>query len=138
MWRIQQISTPANMAMLAVNLTLTVTAYIKWRFGSSYIGIIVAFLILAGIIGTVGWAWDRLRMWHEQNVVNVERNPYNERKMSPKEVYENQIIWVPILEHLGNKKASDIMARWTKEQLEADPSLKSRVEEMREHFEHDT
>lgn len=138
MWRLQQVAQPANMAMLAVTLTLTVTSYIKWRFENPYIGAILTFVILASIIGTFGWTWDRIRMWHEQNVVNVERNPYQMLKMTPKEVYCNQVLWIPLFDYIGNEEGAEIFRRWNKEQLEADPNLRIMVEKMREHFKHDT
>jgi len=132
MWWMQQISQPANMAMLALTLTLTVTNYIKWRFENPYIGMILTFLILASIIGTFGWTWDRIKMWHEQNVVNVERNPYQMLKMTPKEVFSYQTWWFPWLKQQGDegKRTVELWEKWVKAQLDSDPHLKKQVQEM--------
>lgn len=131
LWRLQQISQPVNTAMLALTLTLTVAAFIHWRFENPYIGIMLTFLAIVCAIALVGWSWDRVRMWHEQSVVSVERNPFFMHKMNPKEVAIYKFLWLPLLRELGKPELADAWEEWVDGQVAADPILEQRVRELR-------
>lgn len=134
LWRLQQIGPPVNTVMIALTLTLTITAYIHWRFTSTYIGFFVTFLALSCAIALFGWSWDRVRMWHEQSVVTVERNPFFMHKMSPKELTVYKCLWIPLLREIGKDDLADGFTAWIDGQIAADPILEQRVKEIQAHY----
>jgi len=58
-WRVQQIAMIASLSLLAVNLALTANQYIEWRFSNSYIGTSIVLVVLAFLIWTFGYVWDK-------------------------------------------------------------------------------
>jgi len=122
MWRVQQVSQPLTLALMAVNLSLTVFGLIKWRedslLSTSYIGVTLILLLLALVIMTFALIWDlRLKMWRDQATVLVEKNPYSKEKMSAKEIAIIGLLWIPLLEDIGKrdpkaKVAADAMRGW--------------------------
>ena len=134
-WRIQQIATLTSLVLMVLTYMTVLSDKIQWRVGNLYTTYLLTLGLIGGSILSAAYLWDKkARMWNEQAVVGVERNPYAELKMVPKEVFTNQVVWIPLLESTGNLKASHILKKWTDEQLEADPVLKARVERIKEHF----
>lgn len=105
MWRLQQVAQLVTLALLAVNLALTLYKYMSWRsvpFDSPYTGIPVLLLILAAIVWGFAIIWDiRMKMWREQATVLVERNPYVKEKMSSKEIALISMFNLPLVEKLA-------------------------------------
>lgn len=120
-WRIQQVSQVVTIVMLSITLAGVVFDLIQWRLeGSIFFNSWVMIPILVAMIGLVIWTfsiwWDlSMKMWREQATVLVERNPYNKEKMSPKEIAVYGLIWLPVIEKLG----------------ETDPKLKAQAEALR-------
>ena len=142
LWRTQQISQPFSLVMLAITLALTLNAYIEWRFSNTYIGIIIALVTLVAIVLITGYLWDKVRMWHEQSVVGVERNPFNMHKMAPKEIIMYLKFHIPILAFISEFTkddelkivASDLKV-WCNDQMTKDPNLRVSVDELlKQHF----
>ena len=146
-WRTQQIAAIFSMIMLALTLTLQVNLYIEWRFSNTYIGIIITLVILASIILFAGYAWDKKgRMWHEQSVVGVERNPFNVHKMAPKEVVMYLKFHVPVLDFISESTYDDELRTklkatatdlkvWCDDQMVKDPNLRASVVDLlKQHF----
>lgn len=106
MWRVQQVAQILTIALLAVNLTLTLYQYMQWRegtfFATPYVGGLLILLTLAAGIWIFAFIWDmRLKMWREQMTVIVEKNPFTKEKMTPKEIAMVHIVWLPLLERAG-------------------------------------
>lgn len=148
-WRTQQIGAISTLIITAITLTLSVSDKIEWRVGHPYISIMLTFSLLACIILFAGWAWDKkLQMWKEQNVVNVERNPYYLFKQTPKEIASYELLWFPIAETLAEvsdklglpERAKDMRlfvkryGGWCNEQVASDPILKRQVDELSEYL----
>jgi hypothetical protein len=147
-WRVQQIGAVSTLVITAITLTLTVSNKIEWRFENPYMSVILTFILLASVIASLGYAWDKGRMWHEQNVVNVERNPYNIKKMTPKEIVGYTELWFPkiraikgIAEKLGlEKEAKDLdqvlreFEPWCEEQLKGDSVLAEQTRTLQEYL----
>lgn len=121
-----------TLLLLAINLSLQVYAMVSWRgaiFGESYVAIPLILVLLSGIIWFSAYVWDvRMKMWREQVMVAIERNPYAKEKMSAKEIATFEMLWVPILEDLGQhnpvlKKNADWMKRWLERSSKDDPVL---------------
>ena len=130
-WRVQQISMIASLTLLAVNLALTTNQYIAWRFSNSYIGTLVVLVILAILIWTFGYVWDRkLKLWKEQMVVSIERNPYSTMHMTPKEMVSHITIWIPWLRERKMDAEADIWQKIVDWNLVTDPSLKEIIDTM--------
>ena len=130
-WRVQQIAQISSIIMLALTLTLQVNSYIEWRFSNTYQGIILVLLLLATVILSAGYAWDRkLRMWREQVQVSVERNPYTTTKMTPKELIGYETIWIPFLEMHGFKAQADAYRKWIAHEKK-DPETKKNLDALR-------
>ncbi len=106
LWRLQQVAQLLTLVLLALNLALQVFGLIKWRedspLSTSYIGVPLILLFLAMIIWTFAIIWDlRLKMWRDQAAVLVERNPYTKEKMMSKEVVVMSLVYLPLMEKLG-------------------------------------
>jgi len=146
-WRTQQIAAIFSLIMLAIGVSLQVNFYIEWRFSNTYIGIILALSVLAAIILFAGYIWDKKgRMWHEQMVVSVERNPFNVHKMAPKEVVMYLIFHIPILNFISESTDDDELKHrlkstaidlkvWSDDQMAKDPNLRASVDDiLKQHF----
>ena len=130
-WRVQQIASIFSLIMLALTLTLQVNEYIEWRFSNTYMGIVLTLMVLAAIIMSAGYAWDRkLKMWREQIQVSVERNPYTTRKMTPKEIIGYENLWIPFLERNNQKAEADAYRKWITHEKK-DPETLKNYEELR-------
>jgi hypothetical protein len=138
LWRAQQ-----SGAIISISLLGTLTAasvhndYLRertnnWNLGQANVlgGLLITmFLVFAGVF-MVGFAFDRLKFWKEQNVVGVERNPYGSYKLSAKEIWWIRI-WSASIE-AGNpgpeqNKLVAFFAQWVDRSLEDDPVLKQEV-----------
>lgn len=101
-WRVQQIGAISTLLITAMTLAIVVSDKLMLREVLSFaVGPLIAFGILASMVMALGWLWDRkFQMWKEQNVVNVERNPYYVFKMNPKEVVGYTDLWFPKIRSL--------------------------------------
>jgi hypothetical protein len=144
MWRIQQVAQILTIALLAVNLTLTVYSYMEWRegtwFGTPYIGGTLILLALAAGIWTFAIIWDiRLKMWREQMTVVAEKNPFAKEKMTPKEITMVHILWLPVLERLGKddpkvKEYADALRYWARRSMTEDRIAQAEVRKILEYI----
>jgi len=144
MWRLQQVSQPLTLALLAINLSLTVFSLIKWREGSllssSWIGVPLILLLLAMVIWSFAIIWDlRLKMWRDQATVLVERNPYSKEKMSSKEVVVYGLFYLSILESLAKndparREEADLLRKWLKKNLDEDPTTAKDAREIMQYL----
>jgi len=148
-WRVQQIGAVSTLVITAITLTLTISEKIEWRIGNPYIPVLLTFSLLASVILSLGWLWDRkFQMWKAQNEVNVERNPYYLFKQTPKEIASYELLWFPMLKshaaiadrlHLHQEAQAvrqiiDRYGGWCKEQVEMDPILKRQVDELSDYL----
>ena len=150
LWRTQQIAAPTTLMITALTLTLSVSNKIEWRLGSPYVTVVLVFMgLLTGILA-LGFVWDKkLRMWHEQNVINVERNPYYMFKQTPKEIVSFKKLWFPLLRNMSaiakrihlDKEAQEVdeiiqqFEGWCDEQLQTDDILRGHVGELSKYLE---
>ena len=133
MWRMQQIGQPTSLTLLVIQLALIINLYIGWRFSETYVGIALTLALLMGAVLILGYVWDKkLRMWHEQGVVMVERNPYNMHKLTPKEIVYFTQFWIPFGRKLGGEMAqkAESWAEWCDDQMAKDPVLRANVLEL--------
>ena len=142
LWRTQQIAAPMTLLITALNLTLSLSNRIEWRLGSPYVTVMLVFMGLMVAILALGFVWDKkLRMWHEQNVINVERNPFYMHKQTPKEIIAYTTIHAPMMKAVGELTDDEglIMAAknwlaWCDDQQAKDPNLRANVKELRERY----
>ena len=140
MWRIQQVAQILTIALLAVNLTLTIYSYMEWRegtlFGTPYIGGTLILLSLAVVIWLFAIIWDiRLKMWREQMTVVAEKNPFAKEKMTPKEITMIHILWAPMLERMGEddpkaKQFADVLRSWARRSMAEDRVSQAEVKKI--------
>jgi hypothetical protein len=124
-WRIQQVAQVSTLVMMAISLTLQISGKIQWRFGSPYIPEIFTFSVLAFVLLSLGYIWDRkAQLWVEQGEIVVERNPYMTYHMTAKEIVSNLTMWIPLYRSTGNIESARVMEDWTKEALKVDPKVK--------------
>jgi hypothetical protein len=130
--------------MISISLLGTLTAaslyrdYLKDFFGNygfppeaELAGIIVTMvLIFTGVFG-VGFLFDRMKFWREQNIVAIERNPYGSYKLTAKEVYWIKV-WTAALaagEPNGKQaEVADLFQQWVDRSVRDDPVLRAEVE----------
>ena len=138
-WRLQQVAQLLTLILLALNLSLQLWGYVKWRNGflaNSLTGVLSILLVLALVIWTFAYIWDRrLKMWREQTSVLIEKNPYMKERFSPKEVALYAMIWIPIMEHIGKndpvlKANAESLRDWLKQELKADDLQPKELEDI--------
>ena len=136
MWRFQQVSQIATLALLALNLALQVYNFMSWRgsiFSSPYTAVPFLLLILVAGIWAFAIFWDlRMKMWREQMAVVMERNPYAKERMYSKELVVYAMLWLPMLEHLGEndqklKESADHLRAWLMKSYTDDKSLEKEI-----------
>jgi hypothetical protein len=140
MWRVQQVSQPLTLTLMAINLSLTVFGLIKWREGSplsvSWIGVPLILLLLAFVILSFALIWDlRLKMWRDQATVLVERNPYSKEKMSAKEIMIYGVLWLPVLDDIGKrdpkaKIAAEALREWIRKASKEEPVMEKDLDDV--------
>jgi len=136
-WRVQQVALLLTLAMTALNLSIQIGNKIVWRFGSIYIAVALSLVVSTSVILFVGYLWDRkARMWHEQSIVTVERNPFNLIRMTPKELVMYSDLFIPIVESLGPEHAKRVAGwkKWIDDLLQSDPVTKEGVDMLRERY----
>ena len=132
-WRVQQPGQIFNIIMSAINMTLLVNLYMKWRFENPYVGILLAFGTVMFALLTVAYLWDaKAKMWHEQIEVSVHKNPYYYHKMTAKEIVGYKMQWIPWMRKVGLEEEAQFWDSWCDEQMSLDPQLKKDVEEILE------
>ena len=145
-WRVQQIGAISTLVITASTLAITLSDKLQLNSYLAFaIGPLIALIFLGCLVMALGWIWDKkLQMWKEQNVVNVERNPYYLFKQTPKEIASYELLWFPfaetvagIAERTGSPEEAKLMRQfvkryggWCKEQVAADPILKRQVDEL--------
>ena len=138
-WRLQQVAQILTLALLALNLSLQMYGYIKWRgafFATPYTGVLFILLVLAAVIWGFAIIWDlRMKMWREQQTVLMERNPYAKERMPSKEIVVYQLVWQPLLDKMGKddpqiKAAANDLRDWLKKLSDQDPELAKDVKEV--------
>jgi hypothetical protein len=144
MWRVQQVSQPLTLTLMAINLSLTVFGLIKWREGSplsvSWIGVPLILLLLAFVILSFALIWDlRLKMWRDQATVLVERNPYSKEKMSAKEIMIYGVLWLPVLDDIGKrdpkaKIAAEALREWIRKASKEEPVMEKDLDDVFEYI----
>lgn len=145
-WRVQQIGAISTLLITAMTLSIQVSD--KLILGERLppvLGPLLTLCMLGSLVVFLGWLWDRkLQMWKEQNVVNVERNPYYLFKQTPKEIASYELLWFPfastvadIADKVGSPEKAKEMRQfvkrysgWCKEQVASDPILKRQVDEL--------
>lgn len=152
LWRLQQSQMIISMLYWAAIMTLLVYPYVSWRLERYFsisksdvtLGLLVLFfIVLLGVLA-MGFLYDvTFKMWHEQQVVAAERNPYAKEKMNAKELVQWQYFHIPlmkadrrILKHLGQEtdfldESILKMDNWCRYNLKTDPTLKRDVRDIR-------
>ena len=130
-WRLQQIAMMGSLILLVVNLGLTIYGYIEWRIPNPYIGLPVLIVTLLAIIWTAAWYYDRrLKLWREQMMVAVDRNPYAQDRLSPKETIQMEWMWIPLVSK-ADPKIAELLKTWMKTEMAKYPDVKAQVEEIK-------
>lgn len=101
-WRVQQIGAISTLLITAMTLAIVVSDKLRLNeMLPAMVGPLLALVILGSLVVSLGYLWDKkFQMWKEQNVVNVERNPYYVFKMNPKEVVGYTDLWFPKIRSL--------------------------------------
>jgi hypothetical protein len=141
-WRVQQIGNILSLALMAIGDGILIANRMEWRVGNYYITVALLLFLLGGIILMLGWAWDKkAKMWKEQMMVTVERNPYAALKMMPKEIVNFKTIYIPLIELLAkldtknaaaHRHNAEMYKMWIADGLAQDPELRTKVKQMYE------
>lgn len=140
LWRAQQ-----SGAIISITLLGTLTAaslyrdYIKAFTHNWWIldernelgGVLITMaFIFAGVFG-VGFAFDRLKFWKEQNIVAIERNPYGSYKLTAKEIQWIRLWAAAVAAGKPSSEQKRIIAdfeQWVARSVAEDPLLKAEVD----------
>lgn len=141
-WRIQQSQMIISIVFWSLTLTGVFYQYFAPLFDiylgvpqeNVFLGMLLLFFIVLASVIIIGFAYDRVfRLWQEQAVVNVERNPYSRLLMMPKEILLWKRCQLRILKEVSKddpeaQKDIEFMDRWFDKLLE-DPKIAKQVEE---------
>lgn len=141
LWRVQQSQALVAPLFYAATLTgvfwPTVGTYLKTKgfFAPSQValGLTVLFLFMLFLITAIGLVYDKVfKLWREQLDVGVERNPYLQEKLAPKEIVLWKKMHLRTLQQVAHENPtanSDIqfMERWIERSM-ADPRIRAQVE----------
>jgi hypothetical protein len=139
LWRAQQSGAIINIMLLGTLTAATMYSnYIRewtnnyWVLGDSVLGglAVTMVLIFLGVFG-IGFAFDRLKFWREQNIVAIERNPYGSYKLTAKEIHWIRL-WMSATQ-AGNpseaqKRTLSDFDQWVARSLAEDELLRREVE----------
>jgi hypothetical protein len=140
LWRAQQ-----SGAIISISLLGTLTAaslyndYLRQRFhnyaplldeNNVLGGVLLTMAMIFAAIFLVGFLFDRLKFWKEQNIVAIERNPYGSYKLTAKEIYWIRM-WIAAVS-AGNptpahKEMVTFVEQWIRRSTEEDPILKAEI-----------
>lgn len=131
-----------TLALLAINLSLQVWDFVKWRgdFMGSYAGILVILLVLAAIVWLIAFIWDvRLKMWREQISVLMLKNPFVKERMTSKEIAIYAMTWIPVLEHMGKdnpalRAQADRFRDWLQREVDENTLTKEELKDILKHI----
>ena len=127
-WRFQQIAMIATLALMMVNLSLTLYKYVQWRIPDPYIGLPMLVFALLLMVWISAWYYDRkLKLWREQMMVAVDRNPYAQDRLTPKEIINMEWIWIPIVNH-ADPQTADKLRQWVQLEKFKYPEVAAQVE----------
>ena len=149
LWRIQQSYTLLSLILWGIVIAFTAFPIISpvWfpflaRFGISAtttgivaLTLILLFLLIYGSLYAFGFVYDRyLRLWREQLDVAVEKNPYANEKLSPKEIMMWRHLFLPALKANAsndpNTRAEvEFVEKWVAKSLTGDSNIRQAVEE---------
>lgn len=139
LWRAQQSGAIINILLLG---TLTAASlyrlYLKDYFDNfgfppeqELPGVLITmFLIFASVFG-IGFAFDRLKFWKEQNIVGIERNPYGSYKLTAKEIHWIRLWSAAVMAGSPGPQQRELVAhfeKWIARSVEEDSVLKAEVE----------
>ena len=132
-WRFQQVNSFVVIFGLSMTLTLQAFPFVKWRFNQIgivdnwLINLILFLVIFAGAV-IVGIIYDSLlKLWIQQQVINIERNPYAKEKLAPKGVLNRKFFFIPMLKKAGLRSEAIIQESWIEHNLEREPILRKDV-----------
>ena len=130
-WRLQQIAMMGSLILLVVNLGLTIYGYIEWRTPNPYIALPVILFLLMAVIWTAAWYYDRrLKLWREQMMVAIDRNPYAQDRLSPKETIQMEWMWIPLVSQ-ADPQIAEFLKRWVKTEMAKYPDVQAQVAEIK-------
>jgi hypothetical protein len=139
LWRAQQSGAIINILLLG---TLTAASlyrlYLKDYFDNfgfpaaqELPGVLITmFIIFASVFG-IGFAFDRLKFWKEQNIVGIERNPYGSYKLTAKEIHWIRLWSAAVTAGNPSAKQQETVAhfeKWIERSLAEDSVLRSEVD----------
>jgi len=134
-WRFQQINSMILIIGLSFTLTLQSYKYISWRFVALgipakldwLIMLIIFIIIFSGAI-VVGIIYDSImKLWIQQSIVTVERNPFAKEKIAAKVILNRKYFFNPLLEKANLKNELKFSDMWIERNMEDDPILRKDV-----------
>ena len=134
-WRFQQINSMIIIVGLTLSLTFQVYPYIGWRFvklgisqDHDWLIMLIIFLIIFTFAVFVGMIYDSiLKLWIQQAVVTIERQPYAKEKFVAKGLINRQFMWIPLLRKANLKTEEEFNIKWNERNMEDDPNLRKDV-----------
>ena len=142
-WRLQQVAALLTLLLMALNVSLLVWGYVKWRnpiVGNAIVGPLLILMALFAIIWGFAIVWDlRFKMWRDQMAVLVDKNPYMKEKLSPKEIAIYGMVWLPMLDQMAKsdpsiKEHAVALRKWLKRELTEDAWTMKNVDDIFEHI----
>lgn len=149
LWRIQQSQAIISIIFWSLTLTGIFYQYAKY-YMAKYLnipesmvltGMGVLFLIVVIGILVLGFLFDELKFWKEQQIVAVERNPFSYYQLTPRDIIIFKELWIPILREINeiNKKMGkenqeinkkiEFFEKWVNGLIKNDEKIKRGIED---------
>jgi len=134
-WRFQQINSMILIIGLSFTLTLQSYKYISWRFVAlgipaklDWLIILIIFIIIFSGAIVVGIIYDSImKLWIQQSIVTIERNPFAKEKIAAKMILNRKYFFIPLLKNANLKNEVKFSEKWIERNLEEDPILRKDV-----------
>lgn len=144
MYRVQQSQALISPIFWAATLTgvffqiFSTYLYTRGLLNPSQVGLalLLIFSIIFSLIVAAGVVYDAVfKLWREQTIVAVQRNPYSREKLMAKEIVLWRRVHLLTLQQVAGDKPDvqyqiEFMERWIQKSLEGDPVLRGEVQDL--------
>ncbi len=136
LWRFQQINSLIIIIGLSMTLTLQIYPYVGWRFevlgiphNLDWLIMLILFILIFLSAVFVGIIYDTIfKLWIQQQIVTIERQPYAKEKLTPKTILNRKYSWIPLLKKAGLESEAEFQEKWIEKNMEVDPIMRRDVD----------
>ena len=135
-WRFQQVNSMILIVGLSMTFTLQIFPHVDDWFVSigiprklDWLIMLIVFIIVFACAVLCGIIYDTvLKLWIQQSIVNVERQPYAKERLKPKMVLNMRYFWMPMLKSTKCDAEAKFTTKWVEHTMKTDKTLRNDTE----------